>query len=154
VKIVCYGYFDPGKFLYLHESDRLIYFMATLDILKTLEGVLKDTDKLGKLLDALDVLVADAKFVAYSHQTFLPIARKYIIHKGTANYQLQGARTRRARLGGASRWLYYHQKRTFEKTVQLIFPVPIPGAVMDRIWLQVRMTETRMLHRARAQYGS
>ena len=111
--------------------------MATIDLLKILEGVLKDTDKLQKLVDAVDVLVEDAKFISYSQKTFLPIARNYIMHKGMEHYYLKNARIRRAQLGGASRWLYYHQKRTFVKLVRMIFPIPIPPKLMDRIWQQV-----------------
>ena len=128
--------------------------MAVADILKVLDGIVKDSGKLQKLLDAMDVLVEDVKFVHYSHQTFLPIARKYILNKGMANYQLQDARFRRSQLGGASRWLYYHQKRTFEKTIKLLFPVTIPQPMLDRIWQQVRATESNMLHQARALYGT
>lgn len=128
--------------------------MVATDILKVLDGIVKDSGKLQKLLDAMDVLVEDAKFVQYSHQTFLPIARKYILNKGMANYQLQDARVRRSQLGGASRWLYHHQKRTFEKTIKLLFPFSVPQPLLDRLWQQVRATESIMLHQARAQYGT
>ena len=40
--------------------------MAATDILKVLDGIVKDSGKLQKLLDAMDVLVEDAKFVQYS----------------------------------------------------------------------------------------
>jgi len=128
--------------------------MPATDILKVLDGIVKDSGKLQKLLDAMDVLVEDVKFVHYSHQTFLPIARKYILNKGMANYQLQNARVRRSQLGWTSRWLYYHQKRTFEKTIKLLFPVSIPQPMLDRIWQHVRTTESRMLYQAQAQYGT
>jgi hypothetical protein len=127
--------------------------MVATDVLKILEGVLKDMDKLQKLIDAVDVLAEDAKLVSFAHKTYLPIARKYIKNKGVDHHYLKNSRARRAALGGASRWLYYHQKQTFVKLVKMIFPVPIPSSLMDRIWNQVRLQESHMLQRSRAQAG-
>jgi hypothetical protein len=128
--------------------------MDTPGVLKILEGVFKDLDKVQKLIDAVDVLAEDGEYIFYSYKTYLPIARNYIKHKGFDHYYLKKHRIRRAQLGGASRWLYYHQKRTFVKLVKLIFPVPVPPTLMDRIWHQVQLQETRILQRARAQHGT
>jgi hypothetical protein len=134
--------------------EKQLTAMVTNDVLKILDGVMKDMDKLQKLIDAVDVLADDAKFISFAHKTYLPIARNYIKHKGIDHYTLNNARIRRAQLGGASRWLYYHQKRTFVKLVKMIFPVPIPSQIIDRIWQQVQSYEIRLLHQARAQHAS
>lgn len=111
----------------------------------------RDIEKLNRLLDALDVLIEDYKFVRFSAHKYLPAARDYLKNKNNSNYRFKAARVRRARLGGSARWLYDHQKKTFEKVLNLLNPLPakLPKYFVDWAWLKIKIAESRMLTRSR-----
>jgi hypothetical protein len=123
--------------------------MTLGELLHVLRDCCHELDKLERLKDVCELLVADAHLVAHSHHTFLPAARDYLRSSRHADYRFRAARVRRARLGGASRWLYQHQKRTFETAVRLLSPVTVPQTTIDAAWTRIRAAESRLMARAR-----
>ena len=106
-------------------------------------------DKISKLVDALIVLKADYKLVEFSNRTFLPAAKEYLQGKNTRHPSLRQSRIARARLGGASRWLYARQKETFVTLLHQMFPVKIPNQVVDSMWRRIVKSESKVLSRNR-----
>jgi len=105
--------------------------------------------QLEKLMDVIDLMIADYRLFQHSRKTFLPAARAYLQNKNHEDYFFKAARERRARLGGASRWLYHHQKQTFEKMIGLLFPTTIPHFILDFLWQHIKNMERKLLATAR-----
>jgi hypothetical protein len=111
-------------------------------------------DRFERLKDVAFLLGEDVGLVRHSHDTFLPAARDYLRGKSDGDQRLRAARVRRARLGGASRWLYDHQRRTFERAVKLLCPLPVPPVVVSGLWERIKRAEIRALRDARRRHGT
>ncbi len=118
--------------------------MTLGDVLEVLRNI-QDRETLERLKDVALLLHADLRLVLHSHRSFLPAAREYLRGKETADYRFRAARERRARLGGASRWLYHHQKQTFEHAVHLLCPLHLPQGLVDAAWARIRRAESQLL---------
>jgi hypothetical protein len=119
--------------------------MRPEELLTIVQNATGNVEKLNRIKDVFDILADDFGLVGHSHDTFLPAARDYLRGKTTANYGFKDARVRRARLGGASRWLYYHQRKTFEGVINLLCPFPVPQFWIDQLWSVVKNTEIGLL---------
>jgi hypothetical protein len=91
----------------------------------------------------------------YAHDKYLPAAANYLRHGSAHSPSMARFREDRARLGGASRWMYARQRKTFEDVLGLL-PVAseIPAEVVDRFWHQVLALERQQLANARADAAS
>ncbi|MCC6229049.1 MAG: hypothetical protein IT432_07480 [Phycisphaerales bacterium] len=107
-------------------------------------------DAAHKLVEAFELLMADIKFLEVSNSTYLPAARAYLLRRDSANYAFHAARSRRGRLGAASRLMYSHQMETFVKLVKLLCPGPVPDELLDWAWSRFQRAESRMLAKARS----
>jgi hypothetical protein len=123
--------------------------MDPTELLDIIRQARRDLSRLERIKDVLDVLLHDAHLVRHAHDTFLPAARDYLRNRAAADYRLKHARIRRARLGGASRWLYHHQQQTFEALLHLLCPVQIPQSLLDQIWQAFKSAEIGLLSRSR-----
>jgi hypothetical protein len=123
--------------------------MNPSELLTIIQSAKGNHEKIAQIIDVFDLLADDFGFVRYSHDTFLPAACDYLRGKTTADYRFKEARVWRARLGGASRWLYYRQRKTFEQIISLLCPVPVPEFWIDQLWSVVRTTEIGLLSNAR-----
>jgi hypothetical protein len=129
----------------IDELERIIH-RAVSDVI---HRAVSDVENLERLKDVFDILIDDIRLIRHSHKTFLPAARDYLLGRSSADYRLKEARVRRARLGGASRWLYHHQKQTFVKVLHLLFPIGIPEHWTDSAWNMIKNAEIRVLSHAR-----
>ena len=126
--------------------------MNPLFLLRILCEAQGNPEKLERLKDTLFLLNDDFVFIGFSRGCFLPAAHDYLQGKKVADYRFQEARRRRSSLGGASRWLYYHQKNTFEKAVQLLCPFPVTQGmqgILDQLWQMFQAAEIQALRKAR-----
>lgn len=103
-----------------------------------------------KVFEAIELLMADIQFFEISHSAFLPAARSYLMGRDSANYAFHAARSRRSKLGAASRLMYAHQKDTFVKLVKLLCPTPVPIELLDWAWSRFQRAESRMLAKSRS----
>jgi hypothetical protein len=123
--------------------------MSPSELLTIIRNAKGDVEKLNRIIDVFDLLTDDFGLVHYSHDTYLPAIREYLRGKTTADYRFKEARVRRARLGGSSRWLYYHQRETFERVIQMLCPFPDPQFWIDQLWVGVKNAEIGLLRNAR-----
>jgi hypothetical protein len=111
--------------------------------------------KLATLARAGITVGHDVGLAKYSHDTYLPAAANYLRYGSVHSPSIARFREDRARLGGASRWLYAHQRKTFEDVLKLLpFTSGIPAGLVDHFWNQVLTLERRRLAKARAAAGS
>jgi hypothetical protein len=109
------------------------------------------SERLASLARAGITVGHDVGLAKYSHDTYLPAAANYLRHGSAHSPSIARFRRDRARLGGASRWLYAHQRKTFEDVLKLLpFTSEIPAQAVDRLWHQVVQLERRQLAKARA----
>jgi hypothetical protein len=123
--------------------------MSPSELLTIIRNAKGNHEKIARIIDVFDILAEDIPFFYYSRDIFLPAACEYLRGKAIADYRFKEARVRRARLGGASRWLYYHQRETFERIISLLCPVPVPEFWIDQLWSVIRASEVGLLCNSR-----
>ena len=125
-----------------------MHFRELLELLRKADV---DPEQMKRILDISDLLVQDMNLGIYAHKTYLPAARDYLRGKHSGDHRTKRARIRRARLGGASRWLYQHQKQTFVKLVNILCPsvVPITDDMINVAWSFVKKAEQKALRHGR-----
>jgi len=123
--------------------------MNPSELLAIIQSAKGDIEKIARIKDVFDLLADDFALVGYSRDTFLPAAREYLRGKTMSDNRFKEARVRRARLGGASHWLYYYQQKTFERIIGLLCPFPVSQFWIDQLWSVVRTTEIGLLSNAR-----
>jgi hypothetical protein len=130
--------------------------MTSHDLQKLLEEARKDIAVFERLRQALALFASDIRFARYSHDSFLPAAKDYrdfLKAGGEPTSASPEFRHLRARLGGASRHFYRHQRPTFEGMIRVVVPSHFAGAltpqVLDSLWQRFKNAERSWLSRSR-----
>jgi hypothetical protein len=123
--------------------------MSADEFVRLMSRALDEVEHFWLLVDAIELLDQDAKFVEFSHDHYLPAAAAYReLVRGKTQVSSHRFHSVTGRLGGYSRWMYARQETLFTRLASIVMhqtPEPLRRPFVDHAWRHFKAADRKWL---------